>query len=155
MQKKEVEGIGTLFYNENGSFIGKVKVDIFSNIYEIDIRFRVFNEGYNGLSNNLIVAAQNCLRTLNSSTEIAQLIKKYYDRVVREKAEDEACDYIKFDNENGLAQVMKPKEIYLMKLKKTIVVGIYFECDWDDEGFAIRFSRNGKVKKMGTGDIIY
>ena len=75
-------------------------------------------------------------------------------------AEEDRCDYFIFNNTNQLKNVIDPKELYIVDLErsgsiKDIKVGLFFECNWDDEGFGIRFDGNGIVIRMGSGAIIY
>jgi len=157
---KNVEGVGLLEY-DGDAYIGKLGINIFAHDYEVDIRFRLYDAGPDGLTSELIIAFQNCLNVLKNQTiKILYAIMEYYNEDVKENAEDGFCDYIEMRDYNQLSDVMTPKEIYIVNLSDTEIVrnvrvGIYFECDWNDEGFAIRFDGDGNIVKVGTGDILY
>lgn len=160
MKDKEIKDIGLLKYCHN-AYTGKVKICIFEETYEVDIRFRVYGEGEEGLTKDMITAAKNVLNVLRKNREkIQETIKTYYDAEVQELAEEDRCDYFIFNNTNQLKNVIDPKELYIVDLErsgsiKDIKVGLFFECNWDDEGFGIRFDGNGIVIRMGSGAIIY
>ena len=144
--KKEKE-VGVLELVEGkygGDFMGKKCIHLFSQDYEIQLRFNVYDE--------MVKAAKACLEAFNGSTDrIEEKIKEYYDRNVVPIIED-MDEYVDIDGIVQLAQMMRPKELYITSFK----IGLYFECDWDDEkGFGIKFDTNGNIIKMGTGGVVY
>lgn len=152
--KKETE-IGTLelvLGKYGGNFIGKKCIQLFSQDYEIRLRFDVFNEGAEGLTDEMVKAAKACLEVFAGSTdEIEKKIKEYYDMEIVPIIEDRD-EYIETDTIAQLAQMMRPKELYVT----SFCIGLYFECDWnEEEGFGISFEANGDIKDMGTGDVVY
>lgn len=158
--EKLIDGIGVL-EDDGTALTGKININIFDISYDISIRFRLYEEGFEGLSSELLLSAQNCLKMLkNNPQKITDIIKEYYDTEVKESADDGYCDYIEIVDSNQFASIMKPVELFLKKVRggkslEDICMGIYFECDWNDEGFAIRFDGNGNWVKSGTGDIMY
>lgn len=164
MQEKSTE-LGTLeFYQgEYGNeFRGEVSVKLFSKIYNVHIRFDVFKEGFEGLSDYMIEAARNCLNVINHHHDIVeQAIKGYYDTKVKVDSEEGFCDYIEMDDLSQLSQVMSPQELYIVDLRKSglmkdVKVGLYFDCDWDEQdGFGIRFDGEGNIVRIGSGGVIY
>lgn len=144
--KKETE-VGVLELVEGkygGDFMGKKCIHLFSQDYEIQLRFNVYDE--------MVKAAKACLEAFTGSTDrIEEKIKEYYDRNVVPIIED-MDEYVDIDGIVQLAQMMRPKELYITSFK----IGLYFECDWDDEkGFGIKFDTNGNIIKMGTGGVVY
>lgn len=154
--EQKVTDIGTLeFYQGEygGKFTVKKFIKLFSQSYEIQIRFNVYNDGFEGLTDEMVMAAKACLDAINNQADkIEQAIKNFYDTDIKCTIEDEDGDYMEIDNISQLAQVMQPKELYVTDFK----VGLYFECDWDEEkGFGIKFDKDGNVIKMGTGGVVY
>lgn len=152
--KKETE-VGTLEFVQgkyNGNFIGKKTIHLFSRDYEIRLRFDVFHEGVEGLTDEMVKAAKACLDLFAGSTdEIEKKIKEHYDMEVVPIIEDRD-EYIEIDSIAQIAQMLRPKELYVT----SFCIGLYFECDWDEEeGFGIRFEMNGDIKEMGAGDVVY
>lgn len=151
--KKETE-IGTfeLVLGEyGGDFIGKKSIHLFSRNYEIQVRFNVYDEGEEGLTEEMVKAAKACLDMFTGSTDnIEAKIKEYYEMEVAPISEEGDEDI-----ENSvfrLAQMMRPKELYVTSFK----AGLYFECDWDEEkGVGIKFDREGNIIRIGIGDIMY
>lgn len=160
MEDRKIKDIGTLKYCRH-SYIGKAAIALFGAAYEIDIRFKVYDEGEHGLTENMTMAAGNVLNTLRTDREkVQEAVKAYYDSEVRELAEDGRCDYFVFHDAGQLKQVMEPKELYLVDLERNgsvqaVKAGLFFECNWDDEGFGIRFDGEGAILRMGSGAIIY
>lgn len=155
MIKKTIEKIGTLEFCEGkygGEFTGWKNVCIFSQIYNIKIRFDVFEKGIEGLSDRMINGAVNCINLICDKTDVIEnIIKDYYDTEVKERAEDDFCDYIEMDSLAQLSQVMKPVEMYVVELgrEKRVKVGLYFDCDWNEEdGFGIKFDGEGNILKL-------
>lgn len=163
--KEKVTNLGILEFFQGeyrGGFKGKVSIKLFSEIYTVQIRFDVFNNGFDGLTDNMITAAQNCLDVINKQASIVELaIKEYYDTKVKVDSEEGFCEYIEMEDLKQLAQVMSPQELYIANLRKSkqiqdVEVGLYFDCDWDEEdGFGIKFDGNGNIVEVGTGDVIY
>lgn len=152
--KKET-GVGVLELVEGkygGNFMGKNCIHLFSQDYEIKLRFNVYDEGAEGLTDEMVEAAKACLEVFTGSTdEVEKKIKEYYDMEVVPIIED-WDEYVEIDSIAQLAQMMRPKELYITSFK----IGLYFECDWDDEkGFGIKFDTNGNIIKMGTGGVVY
>lgn len=160
MEKKYIEGIGEL-KSEMNSLFGKINISIFSEKYEISIRFLVYDESFMGLTEDMITMAKKCISELNNNSKsIMENIKSYYDDEVKERYEDGFCDYVEMNDYSDLSQVMVPKELFIKEIYKRepnskVYSGLYFECDWNDEGFAVRFDEQGNVVQMGTGEIIY
>lgn len=160
MNDKIIEGIGVLKY-EDDCYMGKMSVNFFSRIYEICIRIDIFDAGPDGLTKELTRATQNCIQILNSETnKVMEAIFEYYNEEVKDRADDGFCDYIEMADYNELFQVMTPIELYVVNLNDSSIVedikaGLYFKCAWNDEGYAIRFNGNGKIVRMGTGEILY
>ncbi len=159
MEQKVTE-IGALEYSESrygGNFTMKKSIELFSESYEIDVRFDVFHLGIEGLTNEMVMAAKACLDAISNHTDkLMQVIKNYYDTEVKEDVEGRGDDYITIDNVDQLAQVVTPKELFIQPLKTKILVGLYFICDWDEEaGMGIRFDTEGNITEIGTGEIIY
>ena len=157
---KKITSLGVLeFYQGKygNGFTGKVNMNLFSKGYSVNIRFNLHDNGFDSLSDEMITAAQNCLNAINNQTDvIEQAIKDYYDDVAKDRAEEGWCDYVEMDDLNQLAQVMKPEELYISCGSSWIRVGLYFICNWDEEcGFGIRFDGNGKIVRLGTGDVVY
>lgn len=152
--KKETE-IGMLEFVEGkygNDFLGKTHIRLFSQDYEIRLRFDVSQKGIEGLTNEVVKAAKACLEVFTGSTdEVEKRIKEYYDMEVVPIIED-WDEYVEIDSIVQLAQMMRPKELYVTSFK----VGLYFECDWDDEkGFGIKFDSKGNIIRMGTGGVVY
>lgn len=152
--KKETE-IGTLEYVQGkygGYFKGKNYIHLFSQDYEIQVRFRVYDKGVEGLTDEMVKAAKACLDMFTGSTDdIEKKIKEYYGMDVVPIIED-MDEYNEIDSAAQLAQMMRPKELYVTSFK----AGLYFECDWDEEkGVGIKFDREGNIIEMGTGDVVY
>lgn len=160
MEQKATE-IGVLEYFQSESGRGylatKKSIEIFSQSYEIGIRFDVFHFGIEGLTNEMIAAAKACLDAIHNHTDkLEKAIKSYYDTDVKEDVEVRDGDYTTIDDVNQLAQVATPKELFIRPLKTKIVVGLYFICDWDEEaGMGIKFDTDGNISEIGTGEIIY
>ena len=159
MEQKVTE-IGILEYSESrygGNFTMKKIIELFSESYEIDIRFDVFHSGIEGLTSEMVMAAKTCLDVINNHTDkLVQAIKSYYDTEVKEDVEGRGGNYITIGNVNQLAQVVTPKELFIQPLKTKILVGLYFICDWDEEaGMGIKFDIDGNICEIGTGEIIY
>lgn len=162
--QKETE-IGVLEYIEGeygGNFTGKTDICIFSHEYTIDIRFKLYRYGPEGLTEIMIKAAKNVLDIFQNNIEVVETaIRAYYETEPKEFAEDGLYDYIDIKSASQLAEVMKPVELFISKSKKyekvqDVYVGLYFECDWNpDEGFGIRFNGNGDILKVGRGDVVY
>lgn len=151
--KKETE-IGTLelvLGEYGGDFIGKKCIHLFSQDYEIQVRFNVYDEGEEGLTEEMVKAAKACLDMFTGSTDnIEAKIKEYYEMEVAPISEEGDEDIE--NSVSRLARMMRPKELYVTSFK----AGLYFECDWDDEkGFGIRLDRKGNIIKMGTGGVVY
>lgn len=168
MTDKNLEGIGLFTYEHglgsSGSYMGNTTIDIFGHTYEIGIRFNVSNRGEAGMTEQVIAAARNVLYTLkHNREELQEALKAYYDSEVFELAEDERCDYFDFDSSDELCEVMTPKELYIVDLRKTgqakdVEVGLFFECTWDEyeySGVGIRFDGEGTMLEVTTGDMIY
>lgn len=152
--KKETE-VGMLEFVEGkygNEFIGKACIRLFAQSYEIRLRFDVFDEGPEGLTDEMVKAAKACLEVFTGSTdEVEEKIKEHYDRRVVPIIEDRD-EYVEIDNIAQLAQMMRPKELYITSFS----AGLYLECDWDDEeGFGIKLDRKGNIIKMGTGGVVY
>ena len=99
----------------------------------------------------MVKAAKACLDMFTGSTDnIEAKIKEYYEMEVAPISEEGDEDI-----ENSvfrLAQMMRPKELYVTSFK----AGLYFECDWDEEkGVGIKFDREGNIIRIGIGDIMY
>lgn len=158
--KKVFDGIGEL-EEEGLSLIGNIKFKIFGSSYDIKLRFKVYDKGFDGLSTELLLSARNGLDILNNHPEkIMDLVTEFYQTEVKEMADDGYCDYIEIKDGNQFSDIIRPEEFFLKIVGNDnslsdIYMGIYFECDWDDEGFAIRFDGEGNFIKMGTGDILY
>lgn len=158
--KQTVTEIGVLEYSQNeygGYFKGKKPIKLFSENYEIDICFDVFQNGTEGLTNEMIKATKACLDAINNQTDkLEQAIKRYYDTEVREDAEGRGDDYMEIEDANQLARIVTPKELYIQDLKTEIVIGLYFICEWDEEGgMGVMFDTEGNICEVGTGEIIY
>lgn len=158
--EQKVTDIGVLEFTQGqygGYFTAKKLIRLFSASYEINIRFKVFHHGMEGLTDEMVMAAKACLDAINNQTDkIEQAIKNYYDTEVKADAEEGFCNYVKMDDISQLAQVATPEELFVEKLKTMIVVGLYFVCDWSEEkGFGIRFDTEGNIIELGTGEIIY
>lgn len=159
MEKKVTE-IGVLEFLQSkyrGYFITKKEIELFSECYEIDVRFDVFHYGIEGLTNEMIMAGKACLDTINNhAIKIELALKNYYDTEVKEMAEEMESSYLAIEDVSQLAQVVEPKELLIRPLKSKIVVGLYFSCSWDEEkGVGIRFDTEGNIIDVGTGEIIY
>lgn len=103
------------------------------------------------MTDEMVKAAKACLDLFAESIdEIEKKIKEYYDIEVVPIIEDRD-KYIEIDSMAQIAQMLRPKELYVM----SFCIGLYFECDWDEEGFGIRFEMNGDIKEMGAGDVVY
>ena len=144
--KKETE-IGTLEFVQGkygGDFRGKKRIQLFSQDYEIQLRFDVFDRGAEGLTDEMMKAAKACLDMFTGSTdEVEKKIKEYYDKEIVPIIEDRD-EYVEIDSATRLAQMMRAKELYVTRIN----VGLYFECDWDEEeGFGINFDMDGKDRK--------
>jgi len=73
----------------------KKSIELFSESYEIDIRFDVFHSGIEGLTNEMVMAAKACLDAINNHTDkLVQAIKSYYDTEVKEDVEGRGDNYI-------------------------------------------------------------
>lgn len=158
--EQKVTEIGVLEYSQSsygGNFTTTKSIELFSESYEIDVRFDVFDDGTEGLTDEMVMAAKACLDAINDQADtIEQEIKDYYDTEVREDVEGRGDDYVIIDDVNQLAQVVTPKELFIQDLKDTMVVGLYFICDWDEEaGMGITFDTEGNICEIGTGEIIY
>lgn len=152
--KKETE-IGTLEFVQGkygGYFKGENYIHLFSHDYEIQVRFRVYDKGVEGLTDEMVKAAKACLDMFTGSTDdIEKKIKEYYGMDVVPISED-MDEYNEIDSAAQLAQMMRPKELYVTSFK----AGLYFECDWDEEkGVGIKFDREGNIIEIGTGDVVY
>ena len=157
---KKITSLGVLeFYQGKygNGFTGKVNMNLFSKSYSVNIRFDLYDNGFDGLNDEIVTAAQNCLNAINNQTnEIEQTIKDYYDDVAKYRAAEGWCDYIEMDDLNQLAQVMKPEEFYISGNPSRIHVGLYFICDWDREyGCGIAFDKNGNILEIGADDVVF
>ena len=75
-QKKINDVIGTLEY-DGDSLMGKTDLMLCSKSYDINIRFHVYEDGFNGLTSKLLDFAMNCIHTLKSRQDmlLSEMVK--------------------------------------------------------------------------------
>ena len=151
MEQKVTE-IGVFEYTESvhgGYWETKKNIKLFSKVYEINLRIDVFEDGPEGFTDEMVMATKACLDTINQTDKVEQAIKNFYNTDIRYTLDEQ----IEIEDINEFVRLVKPIELYVTDFK----IGLYNECDWDDEdGLGIKFDREGNIKDVGgAGGTVY
>lgn len=160
MESKNIGKLGN-FVLDRGFVTKKINIGIFGGFYEINLSFRVYENGFEGITPELISKSSIYLENIDSEMDkVMHAIMEYYQTEVREMAEEEDCDYIVMEHINELEQVVIPKELFftvvnIRRPNAYIKYGMVFDCDWTDDGLAVSYGEDGNIKEVGTIDILY
>lgn len=160
METREIVGLGTVTFDK-GSIIKELEIELFETHYNINLRFQVYEKGFESMTTNLITIAKEYIENISLEMEkVAQEALNYYQSEVKEMAEEGYCDYVELNNMNDLKLMINPVELYFTEVhtgkpNAYVNYGILFDCKWSDEGFAISYGKDGNIAEVGTGDVLY
>lgn len=162
MNSREIEGLGVFKLNKADNAEKSLSINLFKQEYEVSLIFRLRNDGsLDTITPLMIEVANHYIHQITSKLEEATMIlKNYYENDVQEMAEEGFYDYITIEDISDLSNVLKPTQILIKDVKRndgnvSVFLGLIFQCDWDEDGFVIKYDENGNVDEIGTTDIIY
>lgn len=160
MESKNFGKLGVLVL-DRGFVSKKINLGIFGDFYEINLSFRVYEKGFEGITPELIRKSSIYLENIESEMDkVMHAIMEFYQTEIREMAEEGYYDYIEMDHINELQQVVIPRELFFTVLNigkpnEYIKYGLVFDCEWTDDGLAVSYGEDGNIKEVGTLDILY
>jgi len=166
MKKIYCEGIGELIeprkdfaYKEK-----KIFVNMFGTQYQTEITFRFdsvnIKEGECGIPKEVANVYKEFFDNFEENIAIVEdMIFKFYNEEI---ILDDALN--QYEDESELKPLLDKKELASkMNLitiyfpyhfdSESVRFGLIFDCDWHEDGFAVKFL-NDKIVEMGTTDII-